>query len=489
MTKIKSSLRRALILSFAQKYTSLAFNLLTVIIVSRLLTPKQIGVFSVAAGLTALASMLRTFGVSEYLVQEKTLDEATINTAFTVNLVLAWIVAGVLFAVSGLIGGFYRDPGVGQVVRVMSATFILSPFGTTALALLQRDMAFGTLYKIRLGEVMVRTGVTIGLAFAGFGYMSMAWASLAAIIAWIAGCTVWGHAYRARGLSLSEWRRMVPFGVNRTVTDIVIQLGMQSANIVVGKMLGLTAAGFYSRGNSIVQMFREKVVSAIGVVAYPAFAKEHREREAAPELFMRSLVYLTGISWPFFGFATLMAFPIIRTLFGDQWDAAVPVMRWLCGAAIVGTLIYQCNYFFTAVGRIGVVTAVEIQYQLARLGIAILAAMYSIEAVAASQILIYAIAAVLYYRKLTQYKSLTITKFITALVPSGVVTLTACIVPVVVIVWPVFRHEHYLLTLIVAAIGAGLGWLMGLILTSHPLMTEIKRGVINSCRYVRGIRG
>lgn len=300
MTNTTGGLRKPLFISFAQRYTSLAFNLLTVVIVSRLLTPKQIGVFSVAAALTALAQMLRSFGVSEYLVQERSLDEPTIRTAFTLNLIIAWFLAVLLFCSSTLIGNFYGDPGVGRVVRVLSLTFLLLPFGTTALALMQRTMAFGTLYKIRLGEIVVRSGVTIGLAFAGFGYMSMAWASLAAMVAWIIGCAVWGYEYRVRRLSLSQWRRIVPFGVKQTVADVAIQLGMQSANIVVGKMLGLTAAGFYSRGYSIVNMFREKVVSGINAVAFPAFAREHRERDAAPALFARSLVYLTGISWPFF---------------------------------------------------------------------------------------------------------------------------------------------------------------------------------------------
>ncbi|TAM61123.1 MAG: lipopolysaccharide biosynthesis protein [Rhodanobacter sp.] len=477
MSKAKRSLRGALVLSFAQKYTSLVFNLLTVIIVSRLLTPEQIGVFSVAVGLTALAQMLRTFGVSEYLVQEKTLHEGMIRTSFTINLILAWLLAAGLFAASWLIGGFYGDPGVGQVVRVLSATFILTPFGTTAMALLQRNMEFGLLYKIRTGEVVVRSSVTIGLAFAGFGYMSMAWASLAAMVAWIAGCTIWGHEYRARGLSLSEWRLVVPFGVNRTVSDVVSELGQQSANLVVGKMLGLVNAGFYSRGYSVVNIFREKVISAIGAVAFPAFALEHRERNAAPELYLRSLVYLTGISWPFFAFSAFMAFPIIRILFGNQWDAAVPLMRWLCGAAIVGTLIYQCNQLFIALGRVGAVTTIEIQYQIARLVIAIVAALYSVEAVAASQVLVYGIATVLYYRKMLAYDGVTMSKMLVALLPSAGVTVTSCIVPAAVAFWPGLISDHLITAFAVSVLGSGIGWLLGVIQMKHPILDELRHAL------------
>ncbi len=473
MAKNKPSVRRALVLSFAQRYTSLVFNVATVVIVSRLLTPKEIGVFSVAVGLTALVQMLRTFGVSDFLIQEKVLNEGMIRTSFTVNLIIAWLLAFVLFVVSWQVGQFYGDPGVGEVMRVQSATFILVPFGTTAMALLKRDMAFGTLYKINIGEVVVRSSVTIGLAFAGFSYMSMAWASLAAMLALILGCTIWGHEYRARGLSLSEWRRMVPFGINRTVSDVVGQLGQQSANIVVGKMLGLAAAGFYSRGYSVVNMFRDKVISAIGAVAYPAFAVEHRERSAAPELYLRSLVYLTGISWPFFAFSALMAFPMTRILFGDQWDAAVPLMQWLCGAAIVGTLIYQCNEFLVAVGQVKAVTTIEVHYQLFRLGLAIVAAFYSVEAVAASQVMVYVVATVLYYRKMCGHEALTVRKCVKALIPSAAITVTACIVPAVILFWPNLLSQHRIPAFAAAVVGFGIGWLLGVMVVKHPLLKEI----------------
>lgn len=490
MNKRQRGLRPALLLSFAKTYTSLIFNLLTVIIVSRLLTPEQIGVYSVALGLTALAQMLRTFGVSEYLVQDKSLSEAAIRTSFTVNLILGWILAGALFVASGLIGRFYGDPGVGQVMRVMSATFVLSPFGTTAIALLQRDLAFGTLYKINVGEVLVRSGVTIGLAYAGFGYMSMAWAALAAMVTWVMGCTVWAHSYRARGLGLSEWRRVLPFGVNRTVADVVVQLGMQSANVVIGKVLGLADAGFYSRGYSVINIYREKVVGAISAVAFPAFAREHRERDAAPSLYLRSLVYLTGISWPFFAFAAIMALPIVRILFGSQWGASVPLMRWLCAAAIFGTLIFQCNQFLTAVGRVRMVTVIETQYQLARLGIAIAAAFYSLEAVAASQILVYVIAIVLYYRKLAGYESLRVGKVVKALLPSATITGSSCLVPAaMLLLWPRFMINHLFVALLTAAIGSGIGWLLGVVVAKHPLLSEMQQAVSMASTRLRKLQG
>lgn len=478
MQQEKIGIRKALTLSFAQTYISLSLSVATVIIVSRLLTPAEIGVFSVAVGLVAFVHMLRDFGVSEFVVQDQALGDETIRTAFTINLIIAWCLAALLFGCSGLIGGFFGDPGVARVTRVLSLVFVLMPFGTTTMALMNRDLKYDNLLKIRLSETVARGAVTIALVYAGFTYMSMAWAAVAGMSVVIIGCAIWGWSYRVPGVGLMHWRRVLHFGSNRAIADLVMQAGAQSANIVTGKMLGMAAAGFYSRGYGVVNMFRTNVIGAIGNVAFPAYAQEHRERDAAPALFLKSIVYLTGICWPFFAFSALMAFPIIRIAFGSQWDAAVPLMRWLCAAAFIGTLIFQCDGFFTAVGRYREVTHVEVQYQLVRIGLAIIAAFYSLEAVAASQIPVYILAVVLYYRKLIRYEALRLSKLVAALMRSGVVTLCSCAIPVAAL-W--FSSEsgdrHYVVTFIAASAGAALGWLLGIILAKHPLLSEIRHSM------------
>lgn len=478
MAEKKIGVRKALSLSFAQTGMSLCLSVATIVILSRLLTPAETGVYSVAVGFVTLVHMLRDFGVSEFVVQDPTLGDDVIRSAFTINLLIAWCLAALLFACSGLIGAFYGDPGVTRVTRVMCMVFVLLPFGTTHMALMKRSFRFDTILKIRLGETAVRGGTTIALAYAGFTYMSMAWGSVAGMLALVLGCEVWGWQYRVRGVGLAQWRRVLHFGWNRTLSDIVVQMGEQSANIVVGKMFGMAAAGFYSRGYGVVNMFVTNVVGAVGNVTFPAYARDHRESNSAPQLFLKSIVYLTGISWPFFAFCALMASPMIRIAFGDQWNEAVPLMRWLCSAAIVGTLTYQCNAFLTAVGRYRDVTRIEFQYQLTRIAITILAAFHSLEAVAAAQVLVYIISVVLYYRKIVHYDATRLRHIIAALRPSGAVTLTSSVAPAVMLyLWDGWPTSHIFAAFAIASVGAGIGWLSGIILTRHPLLTELRRAV------------
>lgn len=474
MSKAKTSVRKALSLSFTRTCIAFVFNIVTVTIVSRLLTPAEIGVFSVAVALVALAHMLRDFGVTELIVQEKELSQDVVRTAFTVNLVIAWLLAAILYACSDFIGAFYGHPGVDQVTKVLSLVFVLMPFGTTTLSCIKREMEFGLLVRIQIAETAVRSISTVVLAYLGFSYMSMAWASVAAMAVVVIASVVWGGEYRVRGFGLVDWKRVLHFGSNRTIADIVRQLGEQSANIVIGRMLGMAPAGFYSRGYGIVNMFRTNVIGTIGLVAFPAYAREHRTGNAAPWLFRKALVYVTGVSWPFFVFAALMAYPIIHIMFGNQWDASIPLMRWLCVAALVGTLSYQCNGLLVAVGRYREATRVQVQYELVRIALVVLAAFHSLQAVAASQVLVYLVAAWLYYRKLVRYDALRPGLLVAALLPSAALTLVTSMAPVAVLLfWPGLASEHYVAMFLVAAAGTGTAWLAGVFLLGHPLSAEI----------------
>lgn len=476
MNKGRTSVRKALSLTFVRSGISFVFNAASVTLISRMLTPAEIGVFSVAAALVALAQMLRAFGIGEFIIQEKNLTPDLVRTAFTMNLVIACGLAAILFGTSNFIGDFYGDPGAAQVTKVLSLVFILMPFGAIPMAYMRRDMQFDVVVRIQLIESTVRSASSVALAWFGFSYMSMAWAAVIAMAASVAGCALWAGPYRVGGFGLTQWKRVLHFGSNRTISDIVKEVGRRSPDIVIGRMLGMAAAGFYSRGYGVVNMFQSSVIQIISSVAFPAYARDHREANAGPLLFRKSLVYVTGISWPFFAFATLMAFPVIRIAFGSQWGESVPLMRWLCGAAILGTLTYQCDNLLTAVGRYRDVTRIETQYQLFRIALAVLASFYGLEAIAASQVVVYALAVVLYYRKLVQYDALRPKVLAGALLPSLELTIATSIAPAAVLLfWPGSSAEHFLPAFLVAAAGTSITWLAGVFLFGHPLSDEIRR--------------
>lgn len=66
-----NSVRRALAISFIERYALIALGLASNILVARLLSPDEIGLYSVSLAVISVAQVLRDFGIGNFLIQEK----------------------------------------------------------------------------------------------------------------------------------------------------------------------------------------------------------------------------------------------------------------------------------------------------------------------------------------------------------------------------------------------------------------------------------
>lgn len=449
----------------------------TIMILSRLLTPTEVGVYSVAVAFVSIVHMLRDFGTSEYLVQVAELDDATKRSAFTVTVVIAWILGGALFLSSPLFAKFFSEPGLQLVLEVLSINFFLLPFGSTVNALLMRSMQYGIRYKIGTGQQVAQSAATLVLAWLGYGYMSPTWGSVVGMTATVLGCAYWGRAYRIRGMSLQHWRAVSNFGWKKTLGSIVTRVGSSAPDFIIGRMLGFAEAGLFSRGYGLIRMFRQNVIAAIGSVAFSAFSQRHRDNQKPHELYLKSMSMITGISWPFFLFASLMAYPIMRIMFGTQWDAAVPILRLVCFPALISMTLAHNGELLTAVGKVGIATARVTVIQIVRISVLVVAATYSINVVAASltPTALFGFAYTAY--TLVKHTSLTWRGIAEALLPSVVVAVSTMVLPLCVYYLDAPNANNLWSPLALGALSALAGWLFGLWLVKHPLWLELTKFV------------
>ena len=470
-----ASVRRSLALSFFTRYIGLGVSFVVVVVLSRLLTPEEIGVFSVSAVVVALVQTLRDFGIGTYVIQEKELTEARVRTASGVSLVLSWLIAILLVLSSPIVARFYNEPDMQGVLCVLAIGPLLIPFAAIAQANLQRKMDFGLLTKVGIAGSLVQASTTLTLAYLGASYYSMAWGSAAGNVATIAMLVLLRAEYVFVRPSLIEWRSVVRFGSIVSLTQIVTRLGMSAPDLVMGRMLGFGAVGYYSRGQGLINIFRQGVDQAVMPVAMSAFAKQNREQQDIKLGYLRSVSMMTVIAWPFFGLLGLMALPVTRILYGDQWDAAVPVTQLLCIAAAINALGSLSGSIFLSLGLIKQRLFNETIIQTSRIIMIVIAARYGIEAVAATQIATYAIAISLIQVQLMWAIELSVFELISTVARSFFVTTTSLIVPVLVFLFSDFGAGSLWMPLLLACAGAAVGWLVAVVKTDHPITQEVFR--------------
>lgn len=347
-----TAVRKSLAFTSLDSYVGMAFQLASTVVIARILTPEQTGVFAVAAVFAALASTLRDFGVAEYLIQERALDDDAIRAALAVNIAISWAMALLMLLLAPAAAAFYRSPGVADVMRVQAVNFVFIPFGAVTMAWFRREMDFRPMFVAGLLSSIASFAVATILALRGWGYMSLAWSSLAGVLVTVS-VSIW-----MRPPSLPRWPglkgigRVLHFGKFASGIYIFGQAGKGAPEMIVGRAQDMASVGMLSRAFGIVEIFNRLIVRAVVPVCLPYFAKGVRERGTALPGLLIAMSYLTAVGWTFLLFLGLAAFPAVRILYGPQWLEAVPLARILCGAAAVELLYLPAKEALLAVGEV-----------------------------------------------------------------------------------------------------------------------------------------
>lgn len=370
-----TGIHRALGFAFAERYLLLVIALGSNMAIARLLTPEVIGIYSVSLAFIGIAQVLRDFGVASYLIQERELSDDLVRTAFGILLVLGVATFVVLFLGAPWIGRLYDEEQMVLTLRICAFNFLLLPFCTVSLALLRRSMAFKRLAMVNLAAAGAGAVVSIGMAIYGFGVISLAFGSV--LVNAVTGIGAW-LAREDRKLLLpgfSQWRRVLNFGAQSSAAGVVTSISMDINDLAVGKIMGFEPVAILSRAQGLMNLFHRDLMAAVRNVAYPAYAKASREHVALEPIYVASVAHVTVIAWPFYGFVSLFSLEILRLMFGRQWDAAAPLVPVFCLAGAAAATISLIANLILAMGRVDLVTKVELVFQPFRAALVVVAAL------------------------------------------------------------------------------------------------------------------
>lgn len=349
------SARKSLIFSIMDRYASLAISIVSSMVIARLLTPAEIGIFSVAMVLLTFVASLRDMGAGLYLLQERELTTDRIRAVWSVQLAMGLGLALLIVLASHPAAVFYDEPSMRDIMLIIALNYAINPFGSLTYAWLMREMRFDSVALMRFSAALSGALVSIWLAWNGFGPISLAYGSLAST----AANALMAIFFRPRSFpwmpGFGEIRRVIAFGSKVSFGNIVGVVSGGAPELFLGKFQDLAAAGFYSRANGLVQMFNRLVTDAVGAVCLPWFSKQLREEGGIVEPFLTATAYVSVVGWFFCIMLLCEAYPIVRLLYGDQWDQSVVLTRLLSVAMAFTVPASLCHIALMSIGAVNVI--------------------------------------------------------------------------------------------------------------------------------------
>ncbi len=322
------------------------------VILARLLTPADFGVYAIVAfGVSAL-TVVGDLGLAPALIQQAAEpSEREYRVVFTVQMGIAIVAVLAASLVSPWVAAAFGLPSKAVIVAVsLAAAFLVSALRVVPAARLERHLQFGPLATGEVAQVVVFEAVAVAGAVAGLGYLTFGPAALAGSLANVAAVMI-----RAPWLPGLAWdrqlaSRLLRFGLPYQGGAVVSFVKDAVNPLFLGLFVGAVVVGYVNWATQLIS-YPVLLVTLLSRLYFPAFARlsdrPDQMKRLAEAIARWSLVVATGLMVAYLaagsGWTTI--------IFGAKWLPALPLVGWLAFSVPAAAAATVAMAALNAVGR------------------------------------------------------------------------------------------------------------------------------------------
>lgn len=354
MAKQKSLKQKAaasMVWTAFSKYSTMIIQFVSGIILARLLTPYDYGCIGMLSIFMVLAEAFIDGGFGSALIQKKCPTQEDYSTIFFWNLGMASVMYVILFISAPAIARFYDIPLLSSVLRVQALVLFIYAFNIIQKNQLRKTLNFKTLAIVSVGTSLVALGVTIYMAYSGFGVWALVAQNL--IVAAIPAIVYWFYM-KWRPIWTFSWKsfkELFGFGFYMFLTHLLNNFSNQIQGLLIGKVYNPSTMGYYSKAHGTEKLASTSVSSIMTQVTFPLYAQVQDDKNAMINMVKRLTMTLSYITFPLLFVLLLLAKPIFILLYSEKWLQSVPYFQVLCISGLAYCLQAVNNQTISAIGK------------------------------------------------------------------------------------------------------------------------------------------
>ncbi len=321
------------------------------IILARLLTPEDFGLFGMVLVFVGFATLFGNLGFGAALVQMQQVEERHLSSVFWLNIITGFVLAVSVLAGSSLVAAFYGEPALRPMMMLLSIGFLVSPIGMVHRAILSRKMDFRLPALIEMAAAFISGGIALTLALNDFGVMSLIWQNL--VLVSLTAFGLWGvSSWRPKfTLDISALKELFGFSGNLLGFDVINYWLRKGDDLLIGKVLGSASLGIYSRAYSLMMLPIQQIAWVMGGVMFPALSRVKHDRERVKRIYLEAISMIALVAFPLMLGLLVVSRSFVLVLFGPKWLELIPVLRILCLVGVVQSIGTTVGWIYQSQGR------------------------------------------------------------------------------------------------------------------------------------------
>lgn len=318
------------------------------VMLARLLGPHTFGTYAVAYVAMFALLNFNELGVSLAIVRWPVDPAEIVPTVTTISLVVSGIMYIGCFFAAPVYTAAMGAPAATPVIRVLAILVLSDGFTNTPAALLQRSFRQGQRTIADQVNLWLGTGLTLALAWSGFGAMSLAIGRVAGCIAGAILLLAFAPESLRLGFDPAKARALLRFGLPLCGANFLVFAVISVDQIVVGHVLGTFALGFYVLALNLAGWPLTMFSQPVRTVGPAVFSRLQHDRAAMRSTFLSAARLLCAAALPVCLLIGGSARPLIGFIYGAKWLPAARPLLWL---ALLGAVqvFFLLGYDFLVV--------------------------------------------------------------------------------------------------------------------------------------------
>ena len=344
------ALRGSVIIGSAQ-LVRVSVQFLSVVILSRLLSPQDFGLVACVSPVIAFVSMFQDLGYGQAIVQSREISQEQISSIFWTTAALGLVCAVTTVLASPGVAWFFHDSRlvlltIGASVSVMLGSLTAVPGGLLNRRLQFRGLALSDGLAALIGLVSA-----VAAALAGARYWSLIISTIATSVATVVGYWATARWRPSRPRWRTVDREIGSFGANLTGFTFVSYFARNLDNVLIGRKLGSIELGFYDRAFKLLSFPIQNINGPLYSVMTPLLSRVQDDRARFRAMFLRSAGQLTLLLVPAMAGLVAASQDAVVLVFGPRWEPVAPIFFYLGIVGMVQPLTNATGWILIAQGR------------------------------------------------------------------------------------------------------------------------------------------
>lgn len=326
----KDNLLSGVMYTALAKYSGIVISLVVTAILARLITPEEFGVIAVASIFMNFFSTLTTVGIAPAIVQNKSLTTEDLKSINTFTIYISFVLSLVFILCVPLIASYYdNDIQLKTVLYILSISITTSIAAIVPNALLMKSKQFKFI-AMRTFWIQVSMGIVSCIcAYAGMGIYALLINPVAGnILLLIVNFIKEPVAVSWRWSNISV-KKILGFSIYQMLFNLVYLLYRNIDKILIGKHMSMQTLGYYEKSYRLMLLPLENISTVINPVLHPVLSDYQNDTNYLWNAYLRMIKLLGEIGFYVSVVLYFAAPTIIRVIYGETWEPAIPMFRIL----------------------------------------------------------------------------------------------------------------------------------------------------------------